>query len=115
MFSLVMLLLMLFAISLGVLVSTLARSLTVALLIMMAVINPLILLSGAWLPASYLEQNLGAVIGLNPLYQAMNAFSKIAVNGGGLPEVLLEVGLVILYIVVLGSLAAYLYEKRVTP
>jgi ABC-2 type transport system permease protein len=55
MFSLVMLLLMLFAISLGVLISTLARSLTVALLIMMAVINPLILLSGAWLPASYLE------------------------------------------------------------
>jgi hypothetical protein len=55
------------------------------------------------------------VIGLNPLYQAMNALSKIAVNGGGLPEVLLEVGVVILYIVVLGSLAAYLYEKRVTP
>lgn len=114
-FSAVMLLLMLFAIALGTLVSTLARSLTVALLIMMAVINPLILLSGSWLPASYLEQNLGGVIRLNPLYQAMSALSKIAINGSGVLDILVEVGVVTAYILVMGTLAVYFYEKRVSP
>jgi ABC-2 type transport system permease protein len=114
-FIVVMLLLMLFAIVLGILVSTLARSLTVALLIMMAVINPLILLSGTWLPAQYLRDNLGEVIQLNPLYQALTALSKIAVNGGGLLDVITELAVVIIYILVLGGLAVCLYERRVTP
>jgi len=114
-FIVVMVLLMLFAIALGMLVSTLSRSLTVALLIMMAVINPLILLSGTWLPASYLQENLGKVIQLNPVYQALSALSHIAVNGAGLGEVLVEMGVVIAYILVLGGLAVWLYEKRVTP
>jgi len=114
-FIVVMVLLMLFAIALGILVSTLARSLTVALLIMMAVINPLILLSGTWLPASYLQENLGQIIQLNPLYQALNALSEIAVSGAGLFDVVIELGVVVIYILVLGGLAVYLYEKRVTP
>jgi len=114
-FIVVMMLLMLFAIALGILVSTLARSLTVALLIMMAVINPLILLSGTWLPASYLQDNLGQVIQLNPIYQALTALSAIAVNGAGLLDVVTELGVVVIYIFVLGGLAVYLYEKRVTP
>lgn len=113
-FCAVMLLLMLFAITLGVLVSTLARSLTVALLIMMAVINPLILLSGTWLPAAYLRDNLGGIIQLNPLYQALTALSDIAVKGAGLEEVVLELGVLLAYIIVMGGLAVYLYEKRVT-
>jgi len=113
-FCVVMLLLMLFAITLGVLVSTLARSLTVALLIMMAVINPLILLSGTWLPAAYLRDNLGEIIQVNPLYQALTALSKIAVNGAGLADVVLELVIVLAYILLLGGLAVYLYEKKVT-
>lgn len=114
-FVVVMVLLMLFAIVLGILVSTLARSLTVALLIMMAIVNPLILLSGTWLPASYLQENLGRVIQFNPVYQALNALSEIAVNGAGLLSVLPELGVVAIYILVLGGLAVYLYESRVTP
>jgi ABC-type multidrug transport system permease subunit len=114
-FIVVMVALMLFAITLGILVSTLARSLTVALLIMMAIINPLILLSGTWLPASYLQQNLGKVIQFNPVYQALSALSGIAVNGAGLGEVMPELGAVVLYILALGGLAVYLYERRVTP
>ena len=114
-FVVVMVLLMLFAIALGILVSTLARSLTVALLIMMAVINPLILLSGTWLPASYLQENLGGIIQVNPVYQALNALSEIAVNGAGLGEVLIPLVVVLIYILLLGGLAVYLYEKRVTP
>jgi len=114
-FIVVMILLMLFAIVLGILVSTLARSLTVALLIMMAIVNPLILLSGTWLPASYLQENLGQVIQFNPVYQALNAMSDIAVNGAGLGGVVLEMGVVAIYILVLGGLAVYLYERRVTP
>lgn len=114
-FCVVMLLLMVFAITLGVLVSTLARSLTVALLIMMAIINPLILLSGTWLPASYLRDNLGDIIRVNPLYQALTALSQIAVNGAGLADVLLELAVVLGYIVLMGALSVYLYERRVTP
>jgi ABC-type multidrug transport system permease subunit len=82
---------------------------------MMAVINPLILLSGKWLPASYLQDNLGQVIQLNPIYQALTALSAIAVNGAGLFDVVTELGVVVIYILVLGGLAVYLYERRVTP
>jgi len=114
-FIVVMLLLMLFAIALGILVSTLARSLTVALLIMMAVINPLILLSGTWLPASYLQTNLGGVIQLNPVYQALTALTEIAVNGAGIGDVFMEIAVVGIYTLILGGLAVFLYEKRVTP
>jgi ABC-2 type transport system permease protein len=114
-FIVVMVLLMLFAIALGALVSTLARSLTVALLIMMAVINPLILLSGTWLPAQYLRDNLGEVVQLNPLYQALTALSEIAVNGRGLMDVVTELVVVVVYVLLLGGLAVYLYERRVTP
>jgi ABC-type multidrug transport system permease subunit len=113
-FLLVMLLLMLFAISLGMLVSSLARSLTVALLIMMAIINPLTLLSGTWLPATYLTDNLGNIVQANPVFQALNALSEIAVNRAGLIEVLPELAVVLAYILLLGSLAVYLYEKKVT-
>ncbi|HSB65841.1 MAG TPA: ABC transporter permease [Anaerolineales bacterium] len=113
-FLVVMLLLMLFAIVLGLLVSTLARSLTVALLIMMAIINPLVLLSGTWLPASYLQDNLGNIVQANPLYQALHALSEIAVNGAGLIDVMPELAVVLTYILVLGGLTVYLYEKRVT-
>jgi ABC-2 type transport system permease protein len=112
-FMMVMLLLMLFAIALGMLVSTLARSLTVALLIMMAIINPLTLLSGTWLPATYLQDNLGNIIQVNPVYQALNALSKIAVNNAGLVDVLPELAVVLAYILLLGGLTVYLYEKRV--
>jgi len=114
-FIVVMVLLMLFAITLGMLVSTLSRSLTVALLIMMAVINPLILLSGTWLPASYLQENLRGVIQANPVYQALNALSQIAVDGAGLGAVMVEMAVVLAYILLLGGLAVWLYEKRVTP
>ncbi len=113
-FCVVMLLLMLFAISLGLLVSTLARSLTVALLIMMAIINPLILLSGTWLPATYIQDNLGNIILANPLYQALAALSKIAVNGAGLAGVWVEIAVVGGYILALGAVTVYLYEKRVS-
>ncbi len=114
-FCVVMLLLMLLAITLGVLVSTLARSLTVALLIMMAIINPLILLSGTWLPATYLQANLGNIIQFNPIYQALSALSEIAVNGGNLLDIPTELLVVLIYIVLMGGLAVYLYERRVTP
>ena len=113
-FCVVMLLLMLFAITLGMLVSTLARSLTVALLIMMAIINPLILLSGTWLPAEYLRDNLGNIIQVNPLYQALTALSDISVKGASLVDVLVELVVVVAYILLMGGLAVYLYEKRVT-
>jgi ABC-2 type transport system permease protein len=113
-FSVVMLVLMLFAITLGVLVSTLARSLTVALLIMMAVINPLILLSGTWLPASYIRDTLGDIVQINPLYQALTALSEIAVNNAGLLDVVFELLVVLAYVIFMGGLAVYLYERRVT-
>ena len=105
---------MLFAIFLGMLVSTLARSLIVALLIMMAIVNPLILLSGTWLPAQYLQDNLGQVIQINPVYQALSALSEIAVKGGGLSDVSKGLAILIAYIIALGTLAVYCYEKRVT-
>jgi ABC-2 type transport system permease protein len=114
-FGMVMILLMLFAIFLGMLVSTLARSLIVALLIMMALINPLILLSGTWLPAQYLQDNLGQVVQVNPVYQALSALSQIAVNGSGLSDVIIGLAILVAYILVLGTLAVYCYEKRVTP
>ena len=114
-FLLVMVMLMLFAIVLGELVSTLARSLTIALLIAMAIINPLILLSGTWLPAQYLQDNMSGVIQFNPVYQALTALSQIAVNGSGLLNVLPSLAVVAAYIVLLGGITVYLYEKRVTP
>jgi ABC-2 type transport system permease protein len=113
-FCVVMLVLMLFAITLGVLVSTLARSLTVALLIMMAIINPLILLSGTWLPAAYIRDTLGNIVQINPLYQALTALSEIAVNRAGLLDVAFELLVVLAYIIFMGGLAVYLYERRVT-
>ncbi len=106
---------MLFAIVLGELVSTLARSLTIALLIAVAIINPLILLSGTWLPAQYLQDNMSGVIQFNPVYQALTALSQIAVNGSGLLNVLPSLAVVAAYIVLLGGITVYLYEKRVTP
>jgi len=114
-FIIVIVLLMLFAIALGTLVSTLARSLTVALLITMVVINPLILLSGSWLPADYLRDTLGGIVQVNPIYQALTAMSEIAVNGSGLMDIAAELAIVIAYIILLGGLAAFLYERRVTP
>lgn len=114
-FFVIMLLLMLFAISLGLVISALSHSLTVALLLMMIIINPLILLSGAWLPASYLRENLGGVIQFNPVYQALNALSEIAVLGAGLLDVFQEVAILLVYILLLGGFAVYLYECKVTP
>ena len=81
---------------------------------MMAIVNPLILLSGTWLPAQYLQDNLGQVIQINPVYQALSALSEIAVKGGGLSDVSKGLAILIAYIIALGTLAVYCYEKRVT-
>ena len=51
---------------------------------------------------------------MNPLYQALNALSKVAVSSAGLFDVLPELAVVLIYIVLQGGLAVFLYEKRVT-
>jgi hypothetical protein len=43
------------------------------------------------------------------------ALSEIVMNGGGLPGVIIEGVILAAYILILGALVVYCYEKRVTP
>lgn len=103
----------LLALSLGILVSTIAETQLVALLISaMLLMMPVIMLSGMMFPIESMPKILQCISAIVPTRYYISAMRKLMIMGVGIEEVYFEVTVLISMLVALMSLALAKFNKR---
>jgi len=103
----------LLALSLGILVSTIAETQLVALLISaMLLMMPVIMLSGMMFPIESMPKILQYISAIIPTRYYISAMRKLMIMGVGIEEVYFEVTVLISMLIALMSLALAKFNKR---
>ena len=103
----------LLALSLGILVSTIAKTQLVALLISaMLLMMPVIMLSGMMFPIESMPKILQYISAIIPTRYYISAMRKLMIMGVGIEEVYFEVSVLISMLIALMSLALAKFNKR---
>ena len=103
----------LLALSLGILVSTIAETQLVALLISaMLLMMPVIMLSGMMFPIESMPKILQYISAIVPTRYYISAMRKLMIMGTGVEEVYFEVSILISMLIALMSLALAKFNKR---
>ena len=103
----------LLALSLGILVSTIAETQLVALLISaMLLMMPVIMLSGMMFPIESMPKILQYISAIIPTRYYISAMRKLMIMGVGIEEVYFEVSMLISMLIALMSLALAKFNKR---
>lgn len=103
----------LLALSLGILVSTIAETQLVALLISaMLLMMPVIMLSGMMFPIESMPKILQYISAIVPTRYYISAMRKLMIMGTGIEEIYFEVTVLISMLIVLMSLALAKFNKR---
>lgn len=103
----------LLALSLGILVSTIAETQLVALLISaMLLMMPVIMLSGMMFPIESMPKILQYLSAIVPTRYYISAMRKLMIMGTGIEEIYFEVSILISMLIALMSLALAKFNKR---
>lgn len=103
----------LLALSLGILVSTIAETQLVALLISaMLLMMPVIMLSGMMFPIESMPKILQYISAIVPTRYYISAMRKLMIMGTGIEEIYFEVSILISMLIALMSLALAKFNKR---
>ena len=103
----------LLALSLGILVSTIAETQLVALLISaMLLMMPVIMLSGMMFPIESMPKILQYISAIVPTRYYISAMRKLMIMGVGIEEIYFEVSILISMLIALMSLALAKFNKR---
>nr|WP_314497042.1 ABC transporter permease [uncultured Prevotella sp.] len=103
----------LLALSLGILVSTIAETQLVALLISaMLLMMPVIMLSGMMFPIESMPKILQYISAIIPTRYYISAMRKLMIMGTGIEEIFFEVSILISMLIALMSLALAKFNKR---
>ena len=103
----------LLALSLGILVSTIAETQLVALLISaMLLMMPVIMLSGMMFPIESMPKILQYISTIIPTRYYISAMRKLMIMGTGIEEIYFEVSILISMLIALMSLALVKFNKR---
>nr|WP_314646056.1 ABC transporter permease [uncultured Prevotella sp.] len=103
----------LLALSLGILVSTIAETQLVALLISaMLFMMPVIMLSGMMFPIESMPKILQYISAIIPTRYYISAMRKLMIMGTGIEEIYFEVSILISMLIALMSLALAKFNKR---
>ena len=103
----------LLALSLGILVSTIAETQLVALLISaMLLMMPVIMLSGMMFPIESMPKILQYISAIIPTRYYISAMRKLMIMGTGIEEIYFEVSILISMLIALMSLALEKFNKR---
>ena len=103
----------LLALSLGILVSTIAETQLVALLISaMLLMMPVIMLSGMMFPIESMPKILQYISAIIPTRYYISAMRKLMIMGVGIEEIFFEVSILISMLIALMSLALAKFNKR---
>ena len=103
----------LLALSLGILVSTIAETQLVALLISaMLLMMPVIMLSGMMFPIESMPKILQYISAIIPTRYYISAMRKLMIMGIGIEEIYFEVSILISMLIALMSLALVKFNKR---
>lgn len=103
----------LLALSLGILVSTIAETQLVALLISaMLLMMPVIMLSGVMFPIESMPKILQYISAIIPTRYYISAMRKLMIMGTGIEEIYFEVSILISMLIALMSLALVKFNKR---
>lgn len=103
----------LLALSLGILVSTIAETQLVALLISaMLLMMPVIMLSGMMFPIESMPKILQYISAIVPTRYYISAMRKLMIMGTGIEEIYFEVSILISMLIALMSLALVKFNKR---
>ena len=103
----------LLALSLGLLISNVAKTQLVALLLSaMVLLMPIVMLSGMLFPVESMPQILQWISAVIPPRYYIEAMRKLMIMGVGIGQVLREVGILLLMLAVLMTLALVKFNKR---
>lgn len=103
----------LLALSLGILVSTIAETQLIALLISaMLLMMPVIMLSGMMFPIESMPKILQYISAIIPTRYYISAMRKLMIMGTGIEEIYFEVSILISMLIALMSLALAKFNKR---
>ena len=103
----------LLALSLGLLISNVAQTQLVALLLSaMVLLMPIVMLSGMLFPVESMPTVLQWVSAIVPPRYYIEAMRKLMIMGVGIKQVLRETGILLLMLVVLMTLALVKFNKR---
>lgn len=103
----------LLALSLGILVSTIAETQLIALLISaMLLMMPVIMLSGMMFPIESMPKILQYISAIVPTRYYISAMRKLMIMGTGIEEIYFEVSILISMLIALMSLALAKFNKR---
>ena len=103
----------LLALSLGLLISNVAKTQLVALLLSaMVLLMPIVMLSGMLFPVESMPQILQWISAVIPPRYYIEAMRKLMIMGVGIGQVLREVGILLLMLAVLMTLALAKFNKR---
>ena len=103
----------LLALSLGLLISNVAQTQLVALLLSaMVLLMPIVMLSGMLFPVESMPTVLQWVSAIVPPRYYIEAMRKLMIMGVGIEQVLRETGILLLMLVVLMTLALVKFNKR---
>ena len=103
----------LLALSLGILVSTIAETQLVALLISaMLLMMPVIMLSGMMFPIESMPKILQCISAIIPTRYYISAMRKLMIMGTGIEEIYFEVSILISMLIALMSLVLAKFNKR---
>lgn len=111
--AIVIFLFIVFASSFGIILSAVARSFHAGILGSMCVILPLCATSGAWIPITIVESQLGGLVNVNPMYHSLKVMDNILLHGESLVSNMFHLGILMIGAIFLLMIGLILFNKLV--
>jgi ABC-2 type transport system permease protein len=112
-FFLVVCIFAVFAISLGIIVSVIAKSISTGVMVAMAIANPLVALSGAWMPIEMVKKAIGNFVNINPVYQALYSMNSVLLEDKTIADVKFNLTILLIYTIAAFATAVFLFNTRI--
>ncbi len=101
-------------VGLGVVITSFSKDQETAMMVMMALMFPMMLLSGVFFPIQQMPWFMQSISKVLPLTYATTALRKVMVLGAGIPAITTELAVLICFGVVMITLAVPIFKKAMT-
>ena len=101
-------------VGLGVVITSFAKDQETAMMVMMALMFPMMLLSGVFFPVQQMPWYMQSISKALPLTYVATALRKVMVLGAGVPMITTELAVLITFGIVMTTIAVPVFKKAMT-
>ncbi|HVP40450.1 MAG TPA: ABC transporter permease [Candidatus Krumholzibacteriaceae bacterium] len=101
-------------VGLGVVLTSFAKDQETAMMVMMTLMFPMMFLSGVFFPVQQMPWYMQDISKVLPLTYAADALRKVMVLGAGIPQITTELGVLIVFGVVMIAIAVPVFKRAMT-